>query len=115
MPYATNKRFDYGGYFPIIRPLRERDTTVNDSTAIAAVDYNSRVSLAPNPTDGRFTVTSDDGLRAIAVYDMTGRAVMRLNASGSRAEIDATKLPKGCYVLAATTTTGIARKKLVLR
>ena len=109
------KRFEYGGFFPIIRPLRESDTTVNDSTAIAAVDYSRMVSLAPNPTDGHFTVTSDDELRAIVVYDMTGRAVMRRNASGNRAEIDASALPKGCYILAATTANGVARKKLILR
>ncbi len=102
--------FEYGGIFPIIRPLHG-----SDSTAIDMVDYSRMVSLAPNPTDGRFTVTSDDGLRAIVVYDMTGRAVIRRNASGSRAEIDASALPKGCYILAATTTNGVARKKLILR
>ncbi len=105
-----NYKILYGGFFPIIRPLHG-----SDSTAIDMVDYSRMVSLAPNPTDGRFTVTSDDGLRAIMIYDMTGRAVMRRNASGSRVEFDASALPKGCYILAATTTNGVARKKLILR
>lgn len=106
----STRRLLYGGFFPIIRPLHGSDTT-----AIAAADAAKSVALWPNPTDGRAVVTSDDELRAVAIYDMTGRNVMRRNASGSRAEIDASALPKGCYILAATTANGVARKKLILR
>lgn len=59
------------------------------------------VAVYPNPSNGRFTVSSYDEIKYVEVYDGLGKRVLTKNATrnNSRAiEVDLSKEPKGVYL-----------------
>ena len=68
-------------------------------------DAPSALSVHPNPSSGRFTVTGGE-LREIAVYNATGRTVYTTPCNGKTATIDLSDQPDGLYLVGVTDKNG---------
>jgi len=67
---------------------------------------NLSISIYPNPTTGKFTVSSGQLAQKIKIYDLFGRLVL----TATEPEIDMSSYPAGLYVWSV----GEARGKLIL-
>ncbi len=76
-------------------------------------NQNAMVSLFPNPARNRVTVKAE-GLQEIAVYDLTGRQVMRQALEGDEANVDLAGLNQGVYFFRVNTEQGCLLQKVVL-
>jgi len=59
------------------------------------------ILLYPNPTTGKFTVSSAQGAKTNAVlllYDITGRAVFRQEVTSNQQQVDVSSLTEGLYL-----------------
>ena len=72
-----------------------------------------QVSLFPNPAKGFVTVKAED-LREIAVYDVTGRQVLRRNVEGNEINLELADLNPGVYFFRVSTGQGCLLQKVVL-
>ncbi|HNX20797.1 MAG TPA: choice-of-anchor L domain-containing protein [Bacteroidales bacterium] len=75
----------------------------------------SLLTIAPNPSDGRFTITHQNAtIEEYQVYDISGRLVggMR-NINAQECVLDATNYTNGVYFVKVKTETGSIVKKIV--
>ncbi len=75
---------------------------VLDNYGIGETDQKNSISVYPNPSGGRFTVSCGSGedIRQVDLYDLTGRKVLnRTEPMGRIQEIDVRILPAGLYIL----------------
>ena len=69
-----------------------------------------RISVYPNPTSGVLTVNSADAVKAISVYDTTGKQVSTSNTN----TVDLSNQARGVYMVQVQTENGSTTKKVVL-
>ena len=66
-------------------------------SATTNIDKN-QIHLYPNPTSGIFAITTNDLVKELFVYNLTGRAVRHFDAVTSR-NYDIESLPRGNYIV----------------
>ena len=76
-----------------------------------------KLTLAPNPSGGSFTVATDGvhGERLIEVRDMSGRLVHAQVSSETRTEIELENVAPGTYFVSLATEGRTAVEKLIIR
>ena len=89
-------------------------------SALAYVRINdTRAPLVfPNPANAYVNVTKgSEKLKFITIYDITGRAVIRINNTNADnvIQIRTTNLMRGTYIVEITTSTSIFRDKLLVQ
>lgn len=57
------------------------------------------VSIFPNPSYDRFTVSTDFPINRIVVVNLTGQEVIRKEVTGNRTVINVSELPEGIYLV----------------
>lgn len=75
---------------------------VLDNFGIEEENLSEVISVYPNPTNGKFTLsnTSDKNIQQLMMYDLSGGAILDLNGSDlSNTEIDVSGNPAGIYFL----------------
>lgn len=88
----------------------------SDTLAIGQNELLQRhVSLSPNPADEYVRILSSFNLSSIDLYDLSGRRLLTLQASGHSARLDTRTLPRGTYTLRIHTSMGTAAKRLILQ
>ena len=92
---------------------------VNNSVGVVLADWNSLVSVFPNPTAGLVFVVLPDVLTATevqcTVFDALGRKSMEFRSQGQKQiTLDWSVLPSGMYTLILRQETGIGTYKIVL-
>ena len=70
----------------------------------------TRVNIYPNPATDFISVTSDSPVSAVAIYDLSGKAVVGESAAQ---KIDVSMLNAGIYIVRIKTNAGVISKKLV--
>ncbi len=70
------------------------------------------VQVYPNPTTGMITVESE-GLQQVEIFDNVSRKVMQSNATGSKHQMNLSRLSAGAYYVRVTTDKGVAVKKVI--
>ena len=80
-------------------------STNPDSLGIATA-AGARFALSPNPASGQVTVTAEEGLRHIEVYDVRGALVYSAAADGTTAVVETKAWPAGQYVVTVETLAG---------
>lgn len=66
------------------------------------------MSLSPNPTADNVTINSDlDGIKAIVVYDVTGRVVASQNTTSNIVTVSLGHLNSGVYKVVVTADEGV--------
>lgn len=91
-------------------------STVSGSTTTGVSSYDgAEVHIFPNPAHNTLTVESASRIREIAVYDVTGRAVIveTLRATSLQWDINVTSLNDGIYILNVVTDGGVQTTKFV--
>ena len=79
-------------------PLLEEVTQV--PLSVAEIEDDVNFSLAPNPTSGRFTVSSEkEQIKRVEVFDLQGKAVLTTFPRAFSAEVDLTAFPEGVYLV----------------
>ncbi len=78
---------------------------VNESTLAS-----DSVSVSPNPTSGLVTVNSASAVKAVTVYDATGKQVSASNTN----TVDLSNQAKGIYLVQVQTESGSTTKKIVV-
>ena len=88
--------------------------TLCPEVGIADIEPSNAITLSPNPTSGRVKVSAEEPMRQVAVYDMAGKEVLAVAASGRNVEIDVSGLPGGTYVVKVESERGVAARKLIV-
>jgi hypothetical protein len=92
---------------------------VNNAVGVVLADWNSLVSVFPNPTSGLVFVVLPDILATTeiqcTVFDGLGRKAMTFRSQGQKQiTLDWSALPSGLYTLILRQETGIGTYKIVL-
>ena len=90
------------------------DTTVVDTTRISPV-VDKFTHLFPNPATEYAVVCSSFPMRSVALYDPSGRCVMRRRVEGTTAQIEVTGYAAGVYYLEIRTPAGRTVKRLMIQ
>lgn len=70
--------------------------------SVSVVEKDESIIVYPNPTTGKITIEHPISLDEIALYDLTGKLVMKINTMGdTRSDIDIGQLSQGVYILYA--------------
>jgi hypothetical protein len=75
-----------------------------------------RISVYPNPSTGKFTLSSDNNLSGIEVFNMSGKRIYSdfILAKASK-EVDLSKYPKGIYFIKVYKGTKSYNRKVVIQ
>ena len=88
-------------------------STNPDSLGIATA-AGARFALSPNPAAGQVTVTAEEGLRHVEVYDARGAVVYSAAADGTTAVVETKAWPAGQYVVSVETRAGKGSRVLTV-
>jgi hypothetical protein len=70
--------------------------------SVSVVEKDESIIVYPNPTTGKITIEHPISLAEIALYDLTGKLVMKINTMGdTKSDIDIGNLSQGVYILYA--------------
>ena len=78
----------------------------NPQPQTIATTAGTQFMLSPNPAAGQVTVTAEEGLRHIEVYDIRGALVYSAAADGTTAVVETKAWPTGQYVVTVETAAG---------
>lgn len=99
------------------------DTTGTDTTHVEPIDTvgicradeaSLSLTLSPNPATGTVSVEAAEAV-SLSIIDLGGREVYRAEAVLRRHQVDVVALPRGAYLVRATSATGTATRRLLLR
>jgi hypothetical protein len=85
-----------------------------DPSSVNTVSSND-VNIYPNPTNGLFTVVTEDNDSKIEIYSVNGQIVYSEQTSSLKTQIDLSKLGKGIYFIKVSSENGVANSKIVLQ
>ena len=84
------------------------EVSVREAEQSASVGEN--IILYPNPTGDHFSVQSDAAVKALTLYDLSGRQLLQKENADA---LDISSLPQGIYLVRIRTEKGVCVKKLV--
>lgn len=119
VPGATGQTFmptTNGQYAVIVSDGVCTDTSACfaiNNVAIGENDLANGITVYPNPTTGKLSITSSEKIETIEVYDVLGREVLTVHHPAS--EIDLSTLQNGVYVIRLQTKKGITVSKVIKR
>ena len=87
------------------------------SIGVDEVETAAGISIYPNPSDGDFTIASDDMSAGdyIVIFDAMGREVFRKQVTNSNAARINANLSSGQYVLQIQGSANVRTTKVVVR
>jgi len=89
-------------------------TEANPTTAISN-ELENKVSVFPNPAQGKFTLELTEGENAqVEMFDMQGKSVLSQKVSEKESDFEVSSFAKGLYVLRVTNDKGVFTKKMLL-
>ncbi|MBP9151509.1 MAG: T9SS type A sorting domain-containing protein [Flavobacteriales bacterium] len=119
MSWQDDGKLVMGGYF-----VQYNGATRNKITRIHAYTVNTSgitdmskidVQVYPNPTSETLTITGDDRLKRVTLYNTLGQTVEADNPSSNSITLDLTHLVKGIYILQVEKTDGSSAKTKIIK
>ncbi len=91
--------------------------TLNDAAGIEVVKADEiAAKMYPNPADAIVTIETQNDIKAIDIYAMSGAKVLSIGNVGNNATtVDVSTLPQGNYIVAIQTNDGFTAKQLIKR
>lgn len=87
--------------FPGMGRMAPQDTT--DDVSMSILDHNittANIAVYPNPTSGQLTVSSNEAIRNITIYDLSGRLVESVNVNAdTQVNLNVARLNSGIYFI----------------
>jgi len=105
-----------GDYAVIITQNGCTDTTsceIVDNIGLENNELNNHVSLYPNPTSGKVTLTSSMNIDFVRLYNATGNLILEEKASGKEHSLNLSEMPKGVYLIRIQSAGEISTNRLV--
>ena len=78
-------------------------------------DFNSNLSIFPNPTNNILNISSDKYIDRVKIYDMSGTLVLNLECYSKDENIDLSILSKGFYSIQISSEKFNIKRKLVIQ
>lgn len=91
---------------------KKENIGVNKAVYTKADEVN-RVSIYPNPTNGKITVSSEIEILKIEILNSIGVIMKTINDKGYKTQIDVSEFSKGTYFVSLYMTDNIIIKKLI--
>jgi len=76
-------------------------------------ETDDSISVYPNPTKNKITVSAKNNLKSIAIFNIQGRLLQTMTASKMNATIDISNKQNGVYFIKITTEKGTAVQKII--
>jgi hypothetical protein len=91
------------------------DDIIVSSSATASVGDNKllNVSMYPNPTSSRLTISAQSTIKSAAVYNLLGKQVMSLKINKNSESIDVSNLATGMYLIKYTIGNAVGTAKFI--
>ena len=87
--------------FPGMGRMAPQDTT--DDVSMSILDHNittANIAVYPNPTSGQLTISSNEAIRNITIYDLSGRLVESVNVNAdTQVNLNVARLNSGVYFI----------------
>lgn len=85
-----------------LKVIEYEDEHFNDeikSVYFGNSELNYLSTLYPNPSTGELTITNQSGIETIAVMDLAGKVILKINANAESQLLDLSYLQAGCYLI----------------
>ena len=85
--------------------------------AVSELHEDVSVDVYPNPTSGKFEITSSARMERIDIYNASGQKLVLNNQAQTgilKQVIDLSSAPRGIYILRIVTESGVSVRKLTL-
>ena len=97
--------------FPI-----ETNEAIISFRVLGVDEFNApQISIYPNPAKDAVNVQSSSIIKSITVYDLQGRKIQAVQATGQQAQVNISALKAGIYLFSIETEAGSIMKKIVKR
>jgi hypothetical protein len=86
-------------------------------TGIAATEMQENLTIAPNPSNGAFTITYHDYIKSITIVNMLGQPVKQIAGNDQQSgaiSVDMTGVSKGIYTVQCQYMEGVVSRKIVI-
>jgi hypothetical protein len=84
------------------------------SSSISGYEKNITCSVFPNPANNQVTIDfGKQKMKEVAVIDIIGKEIKRIEINSSDYILDVSDLPKGVYLIKLTSDDGIIAKKII--
>lgn len=94
--------------------LIAKKTVIKDATLSSqTLDEAAIVTVQPNPFTQQFTLSSDQNILSVSVYDFEGRLVLQKNTDAHEVQLDMSAYQSGNYVLLTKTKSSTWSQKIV--
>lgn len=74
---------------------------------------DERVAIFPNPAESVLSVSADEPMEYLSIFDLTGREVMHLSAADTRLDVPLEGLTSGIYIIRIKTSDNQIVKKFI--
>ena len=103
-----------GIYFDYNFPVETNEAeTIFQSLGTEEFNADKSVVVYPNPTKGKVTITSDNTIKLIELFDVQGRVLQTVIHNDNTAQFDISGKSNGLYFVRITTEAGIRIEKLI--
>ena len=104
-----NTAFIYFDWNPAI----VTNTTYNVNSSLGLNELETTALIYPNPTSTHVTVSIEEQIEHIRIYDLMGKEWMSSTPQSSQAAIEVSTLPSGIYMVNVTSESGTFTKRLI--
>lgn len=102
-------RFGFGSSEISHLHMRRVEITKN-SAVLSTNDFNNfDFSISPNPVSDVLTISSQENIKTVEIYNLLGKKVLTSNSTS----IDVSSLSKSVYLLKLSSDKGVSTKKLI--
>jgi len=88
--------------------------SANVSTSINEIDDNFVLNVYPNPSKGEVTISSDETINSVELYNIIGEKVIEKKVMNKTTKINMGDFNKGVYVVRIPFNQGSKVRKIIL-
>jgi hypothetical protein len=84
-----------------------------DNSSVKTIDKNL-FKIYPNPANNEITVSSDENLAKVTIYDVTGKVMYTSNDINANSTVNVSTFSRGIYMVEVMTDNKVSVKRLIL-
>ncbi|UQB69058.1 T9SS type A sorting domain-containing protein [Epilithonimonas zeae] len=87
--------------------------STSSALSVMSGEKNKPLSIFPNPASSKITVTSDQTIDKISIYDTTGKRAISKESGEKISQIDISKLSTGTYIISVESNGRVNSSKFI--